>query len=163
MYRNDRETNAPEEEDLWDTRFDYKLPLKTFPGFSLAEYAPPAGARDDSYPYILLAETSLYRSGSGVRSTNSRRLSKYSSSFKLRINEVDAQKMGLSSGDQVRVVSPDGQLQAAVEITGSLPEGTVALPRSVPEHPVTGLFSSLPEAAAKTSARKTCYVRIERS
>ncbi|MGI6318976.1 MAG: molybdopterin-dependent oxidoreductase [Firmicutes bacterium] len=163
LYRNDRETNAPEEEDLWDTRFDYKLPLKTFPGFSLAEYAPPAGAPDDSYPYILLAETSLYRSGSGVRSTNSRRLSKYSSSFKLRINEVDAQKMGLSSGDQVRVVSPDGQLQAAVEITGSLPEGTVALPRSVPEHPVTGLFSSLPEAAAKTSARKTCYVRIERS
>ncbi len=163
LYRNDRETNAPEEEDLWDTRFDYKLPLKTFPGFSLAEYAPPAGAPDDSYPYILLAETSLYRSGSGVRSTNSRRLSKYSSSFKLRINEVDAQKMGLSSGDQVRVVSPDGQLQAAVEITGSLPEGTVALPRSVPEHPVTGLFSSLPEAAAKTSARKICYVRIERS
>lgn len=162
LYRNERDVDSPEEQELWNTRFDYKLPLKSFPCFSLAEYSPPAKASDDSYPYILLAETSLYHSGSGVRSANSRRLSKFSPSIKVRINEADAQKMGLRSGDQVRVVSPEGQLQAVAEIVGSLPEGTATLPRSAAEHSISGLFSFLPETPANTSARKTCYVRIER-
>ncbi len=163
LYRNDQHENTTEEENLWDTRFEYKLPLNNFPAFSLAEYRPPAEAPEDSYPYVLLAGTSLHLSGSGVKSANSRRLSKFSPTFRVQINETDAQRTGLRSGDQVRVISPDGELQAAVEISGSLPEGVVALPRSVPEDPITGLFSSLPEAPAKSSARKTCYVRIERS
>jgi formate dehydrogenase alpha subunit len=162
LYRNGREGKSLEEEDLWETRADYRLPLNKFPGFSVLEYISPAEALDDSFPFILLAETPLFHFGTGSRSSKSRNLSKFSPSFKVRINEVDAQKMGLRPGDQVRVVSPVGQLLAAAEITDELPRGIVSLPRSIPGHPITGLFSSMPEVSTKTFAPKTCYVRIER-
>ena len=98
LYRNGREGKSLEEEDLWETRADYRLPLNKFPGFSVLEYISPAEALDDSFPFILLAETPLFHFGTGSRSSKSRNLSKFSPSFKVRINEVDAQKMGLRRG-----------------------------------------------------------------
>lgn len=165
LYKDHAEGKNPEEEeeDFWETRTAYRLPLKKFPSFSPVEYTPPAEATDDEFPFTLLAETTLFHFGSGSRSSRSSRLGKFDPSFFVRINEADAQKMGLHTGEQVQVISSVGQLSATVEITNTLPESVVSLPRSRPDRPAIGLFSIHQAAADKTPACKICPVRIERS
>jgi len=164
LYEDHAEEKVPEEENFWETRTTYRLPLKKFPGFTPVEYnTPPVEVTDDEFPFTLLAETTLFHFGGGSRSSRSSRLGKYDSLFFVRINVADAQKMRLHTGEQVRVISPVGQLTATVEITDTLPEGVVSLPRSRPDRPAVGLFSIYRAAEEKTPAFKTCPVRIERS
>ena len=164
LYENKAEGEAPQEEEgLWEPEASNRLPLKKFPGFSPVEYIPPAETVDEDFPFTLLLETTLFHAGSGSRSSRSGRLNKFDSSFSVRINEADAQKMELQTGDQVQVISSAGQLPAVVEITDALPEGIVSLPRSRPDRPAIGLFDLHPAAEDETLAIKTCNVRIERS
>jgi formate dehydrogenase alpha subunit len=164
LYEEQIGGGRPEgEEGFWNTKTTARLPLKKFPEFSPVEYKPPAEIANDEFPFRLLAETTLFHAGSGSRSSRSERLSKFDPSFFVRINEKDAQKMELQNGEQVQIISTVGQLSAAVEITDTLPEGVVSLPRSRPDRPAIGLFSLRPSATDKTPAFQTCYVRIERS
>ena len=163
LYKYDWEEKSPKEEDYWETMAEHRLPLKRFPRFSPLEYLPPLKAPDTQYPFILLAESALFHSGSGSRSSKSGRLSRFSASYFLQMNKIDADMMKLQPGDRVKIVSPVGELPAVVEHSESLPRGLVSLPRSRSDYPVALLFSSPPETSASSSALQRCYVRIERS
>ena len=159
--RYDWEGAGLEEEPFWETRADSRLPLKRFPRFSSSEYALPEAAEQGKF--VLLAESGLFHSGSGSRSARSGRLSRFSSAVPLKMNRADAEKLKLGAGDRVEVTSAAGRMEAVVECSDELPEGIVTLPRSRCDHPVSALFSSLPENPALSSGLQRCDVRIERS
>ena len=80
----------------------------------------------------------------------------------MEISESDARQVGISQGDEVKVISPVGEVTAVAELTDTLPEGMLFMPLSFPSTPVNQLFSIALDPRAKTPALKACAVKIER-
>jgi len=136
--------------------------LTGFSRFSPVEYAPPAGGRNGDYPFALLTGSILQHLGTGTRTSRAWRLKKHCPQAHLDIGRADAEKLGLTSGDRVKVISPVAELTTAVSVTDTTPEGTVFLPLSFPESPAITLFSVAPDAESRMPSLKLCNVRIER-
>jgi anaerobic selenocysteine-containing dehydrogenase len=79
------------------------------------------------------------------------------------MSDEDAGGAGFGDGDVVKVVSPVGEVTAAVRVTNTLPSGTLFMPVSFPESPVNGLFDVALDPRAKTPSLKACAVRLERT
>jgi formate dehydrogenase alpha subunit len=134
-----------------------------FGRFSSVEYTPPPNMPGDGYPMTLLSGSVLPHFGSGTRSQRASRLKRFSPHSWVEIGDVDAGDLGFGDGDVVRVVSPVGEVTAAVRITDTLPSGTLFMPVSFPESPVNALFDVVLDPRAKTPSLKACAVRLERS
>jgi len=164
FYRDEGSEVNLEGDAFWESGPDRKPPLKRFPAFTaIGDLLPPPAPNPD-YPFILLAESTLFHAGSGSRSARSPRLSRFTPHYCfVKMNRADARRLALQSGDVVAIISENGRLTAVVSCDGALPEGVLSLPRSRIDHPLAALFSSPVEEDALSSALKKCYVRIERS
>jgi len=82
--------------------------------------------RQLSYPFVLSAgERRSDTSNTAIRDTSWHRKGLYGT---LRINPVDAQVLGCTEGDWVRLTTARGSTEASVEITDELQPGHVSLP-----------------------------------
>jgi anaerobic selenocysteine-containing dehydrogenase len=82
--------------------------------------------RQPSYPFVLSAgERRSDTSNTAIRDTSWHRKGSYGT---LRINPVDAQALGCTEGDWVRLTTARGSTEASVEITDELQPGHVSLP-----------------------------------
>ena len=133
-----------------------------FGRFSPVQYEPQEETPKDGYPLTLLTGSVLYHSGTGSRSSRSPRLSEFSPESYLEIGEPDATQFGISEGDEVRVVSPTGEVTAVAKFTDVLPEGMLFMPLSFPSTPINQLFGIALDPRAKTPALKACAVKLER-
>jgi formate dehydrogenase alpha subunit len=136
--------------------------LTGFCRFSPVEYAPQAARRNGDYPFALLTGSILHHLGTGTRTSRAGRLKKHCPQARLDMNRADAEKLGLASGDYVKVISPVAEVTAAVRVADTTPEGTVFLPLSFPESPAITLFSVAPDTESRMPSLKLCNVRIER-
>ena len=137
--------------------------LKGFARFSPTEYIPQAAERGSDYPFTLLTGGVLYHSGSGSRSSRAPRLRKFSPRSFLEIGETDARKLGISDGDEVKVISAVGQVTTTTKISDTLRRGTVFMPLSFPDTPVNTLFDIILDPETKAPSLKSCSVRIEKA
>ncbi|MDY6892366.1 MAG: formate dehydrogenase subunit alpha [Chloroflexota bacterium] len=133
-----------------------------FDRFSPVQYEPYPELSKDGYPLTLLAGSVLYHSGTGSRSSQSPRLSEFSSSAYVGIGTSDAERLGINEGDEVRVISRAGEITAIARLTTSLPENAVFMPISFPSTPVNQLFETALDPRSKTPALKSCAVKLER-
>jgi len=134
-----------------------------FGRFSPVQCIPPTNVLGDNYPLTLLAGSILAHFGSGTRSMRASRLKKSSPHAWVEISEADAKHLGFDDGDEVRVVSPMGEVTTAVRVTDTLPSGMLFMPISFPETPVNELFGITLDPRAKAPALKGCAVRLERT
>ena len=81
----------------------------------------------------------------------------------MEIGESDANQAGIGQGDEVRVISPLGEVVSVARLTNSLPQGVIFMPNSFPATPVNQLFDIALDPRAKTPALKACAVRLERT
>ena len=126
------------------------------PGLFVPVEYRPVSISGDGYPLTLLAGSVLPHFGSGTRSLRAWRLKKFSPAAWVEVSGADAQQLGLADSDLVKVVSPVGEVTAAVRVTGTLPQGMLFMPISFPESPVNVLWK------AGASDFKMCAVRLER-
>jgi predicted molibdopterin-dependent oxidoreductase YjgC len=133
-----------------------------FGRFSPVEYVPQSDSSDDRYPLTLLAGSTLYHAGCGSRSSRSRRLKRFSPGAFVEISAPDAESLGVSDGDRVRIVSPVGEVTALARITGTVVQGVIFMPGSFPEAPVNTLLDITLDPLTKVPSQKTCLVRLER-
>lgn len=133
-----------------------------FGRFSPVQYEPLSKTLKDGYNLTLLAGSILYHSGTGSRSSRSPRLSEFSPEAFVELGESDAKQIGISQGDQIRVISPVGEVTAVAKLTDTLPEGVVFMPICFPSTPVNQLFDIVLDPRAKTPALKACAVKLER-
>jgi predicted molibdopterin-dependent oxidoreductase YjgC len=133
-----------------------------FGRFSPVQYEPPRKTSEDGYNLTLLAGSILYHSGTGSRSSRSPRLSEFSPEAFVELGDSDAKQVGISQGDQVRVISPVGEVTAVAKLTDTLPEGVVFMPICFPSTTVNQLFDIVLDPRAKTPALKACAVKLER-
>ncbi len=132
-----------------------------FGRFSPVEYTP-TNTSVDGYPLTLLSGSILHHFGSGTRSLRASRLKKFSPHAWVEISEADAEQLGFSDGDAVKVVSPVGEVTTTVRVTEMLPFGMLFMPISFPESPVNELFGVALDQRTKTPSLKACAVRLER-
>jgi len=145
-----------------------------FAHFAPVKYVPQERA-DGDYPLILLTGSTLHHLGTGTRSSRAWRLTKFSPQDFVEIGEFDAQKLAITDGDKVKIISPIGEVVSTVKtsdtlpdgttvkISDTLPEGMLFMPVSFPQTPVTKLFGINLDPEAKTPALKACSVRIEKA
>ena len=74
----------------------------------------------------------------------------------------DAEKIGLSHGDWVWVVSRRGRIKSHIHITERSPEGLVFMAFHSPETKTNMITSSACDPVTKTPEFKYCAVRIEK-
>jgi len=165
-YQQLPETNS-EKEDLESGRLSARrLHRGPFPSgfgrFCPVQYTAPTNASGDEYQLTLLSGSILAHFGSGTRSSRASRLKKFSPHAWVEISQSDAQQIGLSEGDRVKVTSPAGELTAKVRITDTLPPGTLFMPMSFPESPSRELFGITLDPQSKTPSLKACAVKLER-
>lgn len=130
--------------------------------FSPVQHVTQAETSKDGYPLTLLTGTTLYQFGTGSRSSRTSRLKKFQPEAFVEVSQVDAQRLGISQDDEVKVVSPVGEVSAKARFTNTLPEGILFMPISFPASPVNELFSIALDSQAKTPSVKACAVRLER-
>jgi predicted molibdopterin-dependent oxidoreductase YjgC len=134
-----------------------------FGRFSPVQYEPRTESTRDGYNLTLLAGSILYHSGTGSRSSRSLRLSDFSPEAFVEIGESDAKQVGISQGDQVKVISPIGEVTAMAKLTDTLPKGVVFMPVCFPSTGINQLFDIALDPQAKTPALKACAVKLERT
>jgi len=170
-YQRLADTDFEVEEVTWTemeserirTRRLYQGPFTSgFGRFAAVKYIPAAEISGNGYPLTLLTGSVLPHFGSGTRSLRSSRLRRFLPHACVEINEADIGQLGFSDGEVVRVVSPVGEVTAAVKLTNSLPPGVLFMPISFPESPVNGLFGISLDPQAKAPSLKTCSVKLER-
>ncbi|HEY50178.1 MAG TPA: hypothetical protein G4O13_09095 [Dehalococcoidia bacterium] len=135
--------------------------LKGFARFSAVEYAPKAREGESDYPFTLLTGSILYHCGTGSRTSRARRLKKFAPRSSVEICESDARKLGVTDGDEVKVISGVGEVTTTVRISDTVRKGMVFMPLSFPDTPVNALLDIVPDPETKAPSVKACSVRIE--
>ncbi len=136
--------------------------LKGFARFSPVEYAPQAREGKTDYPFALLTGGILHHFGTGSRSSRARRLKKFTPRSFVEICESDARKLGVTEGDEVKVISAVGEVTTTIKITDTVRKGMVFIPLSFPDTPVNALFDIVLDPETKAPSVKACSVRIEK-
>jgi len=134
-----------------------------FGRFFPVQYEPPEATPKDGYNFTLIAGSILHHSGTGAKTSRSARLSEFSPEAYVEIGESDAHQAGIGQGDEVRVISPLGEVVSVARLTNSMPQGVIFMPNSFPSTPVNQLFDIALDPRAKTPALKACAVRLERT
>ena len=130
--------------------------------FSPVQYVPQADTSKDGYPLTLLTGSILYQFGTGSRSSRASRLKKFQHEAFVEVSQADAQHLGITQDDEVKVISPVGEVTAKAKPTNTLPEGVLFMPISFPASPVNELFSIALDSRAKNPSLKACAVRLKR-
>ncbi|HAZ31760.1 MAG TPA: formate dehydrogenase subunit alpha, partial [Dehalococcoidia bacterium] len=135
------------------------------PGFGrfwAVEYRSLIEVLEDDYPLELLIGSALYQFGSGARSSRSRRLKAMMPEPFIEINEADVAQLGISPGEQVKIVSPVGEVVSIARVNNALSPGTLFMPISFAGSPAHELFGITLDPRSKSPALKSCRVRLEK-
>jgi formate dehydrogenase (NADP+) alpha subunit len=91
-----------------------------------------------TYPFEMMADRCMFHFGS--MSTRSERLLSLCPTGYVKMNAVDAERLGIRDGEPVEVASPTGSFVAPAEISREVGEGMVVVPVNFPELGVYRLF-----------------------
>jgi len=124
-------------------------------------YRPSAELPDIKYPFILSTGRVLYHWHGGTMT----RRSKLDDIFPEAIVEIhpwDAEEIGISSGDRVKVISRRGEIEVKTLVTKRSPQGTVFIPFHFAEAAANILTLDVRDPQAKIPDYKVCAVSLEK-
>ncbi len=129
--------------------------------FRPAEHVPPAEMPDREYPLLLTTGRRLYHYHTGTRTHASAGLDEVIGEEAVELNPTDAQRLGISEGDVVRVVSRRGEVTLRAAVTDRSPPGTVFMSFHFAGAPVNVLTHGALDPVAGIPEYKVCAVRVE--
>jgi len=94
-------------------------------------YGAGASPTANGHRWSLAVGQTLFHSG--AMSTKAQGLLELQKEGKLIMNPVDAQRLGITEGDRVRLTSATGEARVPVMMLGRIPEGTLFFPESFRE------------------------------
>ena len=129
--------------------------------FMPLDYKPPAEAPDDNYPLILTTERSLYHYHTSTMTGKVKGLNKLHGEELVEINPADAQKLGISNGQSIKIISRRGEVTAKAKITPASPVGLISMTFHFPNTPTNRLTNPALDPVAKIPELKIAAVRVE--
>lgn len=130
--------------------------------FTPIEYRESAEQADSEYPFILTTGRNYYHYHTGTMTRKSKISNYYVSEPYLEINPHDAENMGVSKGDTVKVQSRRGEIVIRVKISDRIKRGEVFSTFHFSEAPVNILTGAALDPVAKIPEFKVTAVRIEK-
>lgn len=128
---------------------------------SAIEYMPPAEVPDAEYPFVMTTGRVLYHYHTGTMSRLSKGIMERCPESLVEINPKDAEKLGVSAGQFVKVSSRRGEVQAKSEVTTRVAEGTIFMNFHFHEAAVNLLTNPALDETVKIPELKVCAVRVE--
>jgi nitrate reductase NapA len=129
----------------------------------LRPYHPPAEEPDQEYPMWLCTGRVLEHWHTGSMTRRVKELHQAVPSAYVELNRADAQKLGVKSGDKVRLVTRRGKLElpVAVDGRGKTPAGSVFVPFFDESLLINDLTLDAMDNISKQPDYKKCAVRVE--
>jgi len=125
------------------------------------EYKPPAELPDDLYPLILTTERSLYHFHTSTMTRKVKGLNKLRKEELIEINPADAESLGVSDRQMVKVSSRRGDMTARAKVSTASPSGVVTATFHFAESPTNVLTNPALDPVSKIPELKVCAVRVE--
>ena len=120
-------------------------------------------ATDADYPFKAIIGGARYHLGCGTRTANSERIGRLVSKGEAEIALDDGIKLGIESGDSVRISSSYGSIERKVNLVRDLKRNSIFIPRGFKENDVRNLIPLAPLEAKHSPGFKEVYVKIDRS
>jgi len=130
--------------------------------FHPVEHVPPDELPDKDYPLILSTGRRRYHYHTGTMTHRTGALEIFYPSEYLEINCADAEELGISDGDKVRLISRRGQVEVAARITDTVMPGMVFTSFQYPDVPINKLTNPARDPIAKIPEYKVCAVKVEK-
>jgi formate dehydrogenase major subunit/formate dehydrogenase alpha subunit len=80
----------------------------------------------------------------------------------VEIGPEDAERIGIEDGEEVRVVSATGTVDAVAKISDGSPAGMMFAPLALHDGRVNGLFPGILDPKSEVPSLGRCAVRVER-
>jgi len=125
------------------------------------EYQDPAEMPDEEYPYVLTTGRNIFHFHTGTMTRRSPKLEAESPEGYVELNPEDAAELGVADGQQVRVSSRRGEIEARAWVTDRVPRGLVFAPFHYAEAAANVLTNPAIDPTAKIPEYKVCAVRLE--
>jgi formate dehydrogenase alpha subunit len=129
--------------------------------FSAIEYIPPAEWPDEKYPLFLSTGRVLYQYHTGTMTRRAVGPSERYPESLVEINPADAEKLGISEGQLVKVTSRRGTIEAKAQITQKSTVGTIFMNFHFAEAAVNILTNPALDPIGKIPEYKVCAVKLE--
>lgn len=126
------------------------------------DFIASAELPDEEYPFIFNTGRHMMHFHTGSMTRRSRGLDEMVPGPLADVNPADAGRLGIVSGDTVRITSRRGEISVKARVTGSTPEGSVFLPFHFAEAAANVLTNPERDPIAKIPELKVCAVRVEK-
>ncbi|MEK7848200.1 MAG: molybdopterin dinucleotide binding domain-containing protein, partial [Chloroflexota bacterium] len=130
--------------------------------FAPLQYRPPDEQPDKEYPLILTTERSLFQFHTGTMTRKVRGLNELRGSELVEMNPQDAARLGVQSGDLVRVASRRGEVEANALVTEVCPPGVISMTFHFTESPTNIVTNPARDPVAKIPELKVCAVQVNK-
>lgn len=126
------------------------------------EYIPPKEVPDSEFPLILTSGRILFHYHSGNETRRVKVLDSFVPKNYVEISAEDAETLGISDGETVRLVSRRGSIEIAARISDRPKKGVVFASFHFREANVNELTNNVLDPIAKIPEYKVCSCRIEK-
>ncbi len=127
----------------------------------VVEHQDPAEMPDEEYPFILTTGRNIFHYHTGTMTRRTAKLEQESPEAYVEVNPDDAAELGVTDGDQVKVISRRGEIQTKAWVTDRVPRGLVFAPFHYAEAAANVLTNPAVDPTAKIPEYKVCAVRME--
>jgi predicted molibdopterin-dependent oxidoreductase YjgC len=147
------------------TEYLYGDKLKTPNGkgiFVPIEYRESEELPDHEYPLILTTDRSLYHYHTGTMTRRVGGLSNLHEEEFLKMNPQDAEEIGVTEGEIVKISSRRGETKVKVDVTDICPPGVVSMTFHFFESPANELTNAALDPISKIPETKVCAVNVSK-
>jgi predicted molibdopterin-dependent oxidoreductase YjgC len=131
--------------------------------FTPLTFREPAELPDEDYPFVLNTGRILQHWHGGTLSRRSEGLDWIVPEGEIQINDADGARLGISTGDWIRVKSRRGEATGKARLTSKLPRGMVFMTFHFAEVPANALTNDAVDPVAKIPEYKVSAVKVERA
>jgi formate dehydrogenase major subunit len=130
--------------------------------FSRTDWIPPAEVPDREYPLVLSTGRRLWHYHTGTQTRNCQGLERLFPEELLEMNPVDADALGIKSGDFVRAISRRGQIRLRAWVTERAGRGMCWTAFHFEEACANVLTKDAYDPVTETAEFKACAIRVEK-
>jgi predicted molibdopterin-dependent oxidoreductase YjgC len=149
-----------DKDNPWGTKILYREKLAkqfTFYPLALKHFKKPR-----YYPFALISCRSLIHFNSRAMTRNVKKLEMLEPENWLELNPKDARRLGIREGEEVKVISRQGEIRVKARISKDVPQKVVVLRNHYSRANPNKLTPPIFDPLSKIPGLKWCWVRVEK-